>query len=165
MTEDDWHLVAGWWNDPEISYYADAESREYKLPQVQEIVREISMSAYCFIIEYKGKTVGDCWLQVMNLDRVLALYPHLDCRRIDLEIEKAYWGRGVCTAAIRLLTDFGSVSEGADAIFGMDVDDQDVRSRRAFERAGFAEHSTGIHLIDGREQGYFDFVIRRPGVT
>ena len=165
MTEDDCHLVAECWNDPDISYYADAEDRAYSLDAVQEIVRHISRSAYCFVIEYEGEPVGDCWLQEMNLDRVLALYPDLDCRRIDLEVERAYWGRGIGTAAIGLLADFGFGSEGADAIFGMDVDGDNIRSRRAFERAGFAEHSTGIHLIEGREQRYFDFVIRRSDIT
>ena len=164
MTEDDCHLVAEWWNDPDISYYADAEDRAYSLDAVQEIVRRISRSAYCFVIKYEGEPVGD-WLQEMNLDRVLALYPDLDCRRIDLEVERAYWGRGIGTAAIGLLADFGFGSEGADAIFGMDVDDHNIRSHRAFEKAGFAEHSTGIQLVKGQERVYYDFVIRRSDIT
>lgn len=163
MTEGDWHLIAGWWSDPDISYYADAENREYSLPQIQEIVRRISRWAYCFVIEYEGKPVGDFWLQEMNLNRVLTLYPGLDCRRIDLEIERAYWGRGIGTAVIRLLTDFGF--EGADAMFGIDVDDHNIGSRRAFEKAGFSEHSTGIQLVEGRERAYSDFVIRRSDAT
>ncbi len=161
--DDRGRLVARWWNDDDIASYADAENRDYTLAQVQEIVREISKSAYCFIIEYEGRPIGDCWLQEMNLGRILALYPGLDCRRIDLEIEKAYWGRGIGTSVISLLTDFGLRSEGADAIFGVDVADHNIGSRRAFEKAGFSEHR---HSIGRRqERVYYNFVIRRSGVT
>ncbi|MDE2867943.1 MAG: GNAT family N-acetyltransferase [Chloroflexota bacterium] len=137
LTEDDWDLVVGWWNDPEIAYYADEDPSEYTAEQVQEIVRGISRTAFCFVIEFEGRPVGECWLQQMNLERILRKNPGSDCRRIDLEIEKAYWGRGIGTAAIRLLVEFGFESEGADAIFAMDVADDNPRSRRAFEKAGF----------------------------
>ncbi len=165
MTESDWRLVTGWWNDPDIAYYADAADRSYTLAQIQEIVSRISKSAYCFIIEYEGRPIGECWLQEMNLDRVLEVERGLDCRRIDLEIEKAYWGRGIGTATIKLLVDFGLGPEDADAIFGMDVDDYNIGSRRAFEKAGFSEHSSGIQLVEGREQAYYDYVIRRSEIT
>ena len=58
LTEDDWDLVVGWWNDPDIANYADAEDGEYPQAQVQEIVRGISSRAYCFIIEYEGQARG-----------------------------------------------------------------------------------------------------------
>ena len=29
LTEGDWDLVVGWWNDAEIAYYADAEPIKY----------------------------------------------------------------------------------------------------------------------------------------
>jgi len=53
----------------------------------------------------------------------------------------------------------------ADAIFGMDVDDYNIGSRRAFEKAGFSEHSSGAHSVEGQEQAYRDFVIRRSDIT
>ncbi len=142
LTEDDWDMVVGWWNDPEIAADADANEGPYSLGQVQEIMRGISRSAFCFIIEFEGRPVGECWLQEMNLERVLRKNPGLDCRRIDIEIEKADWGRGIGTAAIRLLVEFGFRSEGADAIFAMDVADDNPRSRRAFEKAGFELYDT-----------------------
>jgi len=48
----------------------------------------ISKNAFCFIIEVDGKPVRECWLQRMNLKRILEKYPRLDCRRIDLIIGK-----------------------------------------------------------------------------
>ena len=135
LTEGDWDLVVGWWNDPEIAYFADAEPSKYTVRQVQEIVRGISRCAYCFVIEFEGRPVGECWLQEMNLKRILRRNPRLDCRRIDLAIEKGFWGLGIGTVAIRLLVGFES--ECADAIFAMDVADYNRGSRRAFEKAGF----------------------------
>ncbi len=142
LTEDDWDLVLGWWNDPEIAAYADSNESQYSLAQVQEIVRGISRHAYCFVIEFRGRPVGECWLQEMNLDRILRRHPEVDCRRIDIEIEKAYWGRGIGTTAIRMLVEFGFERNGADAIFAMDVADDNPRSRRAFEKAGFELYDT-----------------------
>jgi formate dehydrogenase subunit beta len=37
-----------------------------------------------FIIEFEGAPIGECWLQRMNLKRILRLYPGIDCRRIDM---------------------------------------------------------------------------------
>ena len=164
MTEGDWRLVAGWWNDPDIAHYADAENRNYTLAQVQEIVRQISRSAYCFIIEYEGKPIGDCWLQEMNLDRVLELERGRDCRRIDLEIERTYWNRGIGTAVIRLMVDFGFGTEGADAIFAI-VSDYNPRSRRAFEKAGLQLYDTIPQPPNSRAAVDYALVARRSDVT
>ncbi len=44
----------------------------------------------------------------MNIKRILEEHTDLDCRRIDLLIgEKEFWGRGIGTCVIRLLTEFG----------------------------------------------------------
>ena len=160
LTEDDWDLVVGWWNDPEIAYYSDTNDGKYTLERVQEIVRGISREAYCFVIEFEGRPVGECWLQAMNLERVLRRNPVVDCRRIDLEIEKAYWGRGIGTATIRLLVEFGFETEGADAIFAMDVADDNLGSRRAFEKAGFELYDTVKQPAGARARVNHDLVIR-----
>ena len=166
LTEDDWDLVVGWWNDPDIASYADAEPSVYSHTQVQEIVRGISDSAYCFVIEFKGRPVGECWLQEMNVQRILDRNPGLDCRRVPLEIEKDYWGRGIGTAAIRLLVEFGFETEGAEAIFAMDVADYNPGSRRAFEKAGFELYDTVPQPPGDRASVRHDLVIwadRRSG--
>ena len=159
LTEEDWDLVVGWWNDPDIASYSDSNESEYSLGQVQKIMRGISSHAYCFVIEFEGRPVGECWLQAMNLERILRRNPELDCRRIDLEIEKAYWGRGIGTAAIRLLVEFGFETDGADAIFAMDVADDNPRSRRAFEKAGFELYDTVPQPPGDRASVRHDLVI------
>lgn len=159
LTEDDWDLVLGWWNDPDIASYSDSNKSPYGLSQVQEIVRNISESAFCFVIEFEGRPVGECWLQEMNLERILRRHPGLDCRRIDLEIEKDYWGQGIGTATIRLLVNFGFEREGAGAIFAMDVADDNPRSRRAFEKAGFELYDTVEQPVGARASLSHDLVI------
>ncbi len=37
LTEGDWGLVVGLWNDPEVAFYADEEPRTYTTEQVQGI--------------------------------------------------------------------------------------------------------------------------------
>ncbi len=160
LTEDDWDLVLRWWNDPDIAYYAESNEGEYTLAQVRVIVRGISKEAYCFVIEFEGRPVGECWLQAMNVQRILDRNPGLDCRRVPLEIEKAYWGRGIGTSVIRLLVEFGFETEGADLIFAMDVADYNRGSRRAFEKAGFELYDTVQQPAGGRARVSHDLVIR-----
>ncbi len=151
LTEGDWGLVLGWWNDPEIACYSDSNEGEYSLGQVQKIMRSISRSAYCFVIEFESRPVEECWLQQMNVGRVLRRYPGLECRRIDIEIQKDFWDRGIGSTAIGLLVEFGFESERADGTFAMDVGQENGRSLRAFGKCGF-----GVEGVVGER---FDLVV------
>ena len=100
------------------------------------------------MIEVEGRPIGECWLQRMNLRRIVDQFPGKDLRRIDLMIgEKELWGRGYGAEAIALLVDFGYSREAADAIFGM-VSAGNARSLRAFEKCGFYRHAA-IREEDG----------------
>jgi aminoglycoside 6'-N-acetyltransferase len=139
MTENDWTLVTPWETDPEVLYWSDMEPITSRtLEEVQAIFRSVSQHAYCFIIEYQGDPIGDCWLQEMNLEHILKKYPGKDCRRIDLVIgEKGLWGKGLGTDVIRTLTGFVFDHEKADMVFGI-PGDHNQRSQRAFEKAGYS---------------------------
>ena len=68
------------------------------MEEVQELYCTVCAHAFCFVIEADGRPVGDCWLQEVNLDRILKQYPDEDCRRIDLMIgQKGSLGRGIGT--------------------------------------------------------------------
>jgi RimJ/RimL family protein N-acetyltransferase len=140
MTEADWGVLARWNGDPEVLWYCEGDQVSSRpLDDVQGIYREVSQTGLCFIIEAGGHPIGECWLQEMNYDRILSRYPGMDCRRIDLMIgEKRLWGQGYGTDTIRALTRFGFEEEGADLIFACGVGDYNPRSRRAFEKAGYA---------------------------
>jgi RimJ/RimL family protein N-acetyltransferase len=139
MTGEDWDLLYRWNNDPEVLYYAEAdEVTSYTMAEVQELYCHVCQHAFCFIMEADGSPVGECWLQEMNLERVLVRYPDLDCRRIDLAIgEKGLWGQGIGTEAIRLLTDYAFLEQGVDLIYEPGIADYNVRSRKAFQRVGY----------------------------
>jgi len=139
MTEDDWDILVVWNNDPEVLFYSEGDDvSAYTREQVQIIYRTVSQKAFCFIVENNGIPVGECYLQKMNLDRILSKYPKLDCRRIDIMIgEKNYWGLGIGTEVIRLLTDFGFQKQGADMIFGCDIGDHNIRSLSMFQKLGY----------------------------
>ena len=139
MTEDDWEVLLKWNSDSEVLYYAEgAEVKSYTLEQIQDIYRGVCENAFCFIIEFDGKPVGECWLQRMNLDRIIEKYPGIDCRRIDLMIgDKMLWGKGIGTQVIQLLTELGFEEEKADLIFGCDIADYNHASRRAFQKNGY----------------------------
>jgi aminoglycoside 6'-N-acetyltransferase len=143
MTEDDWDVLLKWNSDPEVLYYSEGNDvTSYNLEEIQDIYRSTSQNAFCFVIEVDNKPIGECWLQKMNLEALLREYPDLDCRRIDLMIgEKQYWNRGIGTEVIRMLTDFGFQEQGADMIFGCHIADYNVRSLRAFQKAGYNIHS------------------------
>lgn len=139
MAETDWSVLARWNSDAEVLWYSEGEDvSSYSLTDVKGIYRGVSQTGFCFIIELRGQAIGECWLQEMNLERILASYPELDCRRIDLTIgEKRFWGHGYGTETIGLLTRFGFEREDADLIFACGVADYNPRSRRAFERIGY----------------------------
>ncbi|HEV2125846.1 MAG TPA: GNAT family N-acetyltransferase [Chloroflexota bacterium] len=139
MTEDDWDLILAINNDPEIGYFTEEDEwAPYTLEQLQRIYRSISQQAHMFVIEYEGRAIGECWLQRMNLPRLIDRFPGRDLRRIDLAIgDKHLWGQGLGTEVLRLLVRFAFEQEGAEIVFGVDVGGYNSGSRRAFEKAGF----------------------------
>ncbi len=163
MTEDDWDVLSKWNSDPEVLYYSEGDDvTAYTLEDVQGIYRSVSQNAFCFIIEVDGKTVGECWLQKMNLERILQKYPDLDCRRIDIMIgEKKYWGRGIGTEAIRLLTEFGFRKEGTDMIFGCGIADYNIRSLRACQKTGYEVVSKLKQTPGGKANYIYDAALTK----
>ena len=142
MGEGDWDILLEWNNDPAVMELADHNPfEESTVEELQTIYRWISTHAYCFIMEVEGNPIGECWLQQMNLQRIVAQFPNQDLRRIDLMIgEKELWGRGYGTEAIGLLVEFGFQTERADAIFAPVMADNH-RSQRAFQKNGFTCHA------------------------
>lgn len=139
MTERDWDIVQKWESDPELLYYWDGDwIEDRELETTQMIYRGVSQTAFVFIAELDSRPIGCCWLQKMNLERILKHFPGKELHRIDLAIgEKELWGKGLGTEMIRILTEFGFKHERADAIFGCSIADYNPRSRRAFEKNGY----------------------------
>jgi len=139
MTDKDWELLFLWNSDPEVLYFAEEDDiTAYTLEEVKHLYCSVCAKAICFIIEADGLPIGECWLQEMNLERVLEKYPDLDVRRIDLAIgEKDHWNKGIGTTVIRMLTVFCFDQENADLIYEPGIADYNNRSLRAFQKSGY----------------------------
>ena len=163
MTEQDWDLLVRWNNDPAVLYYAEGDDvSSYSREQVQAIYRGVSQKALCFIMQVGGKPIGECWLQQMNLERILQRHPGFDCRRIDLMIgEKAYWGRGLGTEVIRLLTRFAFEREQADVVFGCDIADHNPASLKAFQKVGYQVQAKIGQPPGDKARHRYDLVLAR----
>jgi RimJ/RimL family protein N-acetyltransferase len=149
MCERDWPWVYRWDSNPDVLRWVEGNAPPADLAAVQAIYRSVSQLAYCFIIK-AGQPVGWCWLQRMNLPRILERYPGVDCRRIDLAIgEPARWSCGIGTTAIGLLTTF-AFRDGAAMVFGCDIAGFNERSLRAFARCGYREVGRARDVFDPR---------------
>ncbi len=139
MTDEDWDLLLKWNNDPEVLYYAEGDDiTSYTLEGIQDLYCSVCENAFCFIIEVDEIPIGECWLQEMNMERVLDAYPDMDVRRIDLAIgEKDYWNKGIGTTVIEMLTRFGFEQEKADLIYEPGIADYNLRSMKAFQKVGY----------------------------
>jgi aminoglycoside 6'-N-acetyltransferase len=153
LTEDDWELLLKWNNDKEVLFFAEIDDIEsMTIAEVKNLYRSISKEAFCFIIKYDSISIGDCWLQRMNLTHIREENIGLDCRRIDLEIgEKDYWNKGIGTNVIRLLTRFALHKEKADRVFGI-VSSHNIRSMKAFEKNGYKEYGKNKLPVGGKAE-------------
>lgn len=144
LTEAHWPHLYRWYSDPEVLFFTEGDNvSAYSAEDVRGIYSQVSQTAFCFLIEVdvgQGAmvSVGDGWLQEMNYDHILERYPGLDVRRIDLAIgEMDYWGQGIGTETIRLLTEFAFLQQGADVVYNVGIWDYNLRSWKAFQRVGY----------------------------
>ena len=161
LTENDWAPLLAWNNDPEVLAWAEGDEVESRtLDEVRHIYRSISVNAHCFLMELDGEPIGECWLQRMNLERLVARHPGEDVRRIDIAIGlPALWGQGLGREAVGLLLDFGFRREGVDVIYAC-VDADNARSRRMFSSLGFAVEA-GMNAAASRGDAELDLALTR----
>lgn len=138
LCDDHFALLYKWNADPEVVYWSEEdEVTSNSVDTVHMIYGVVSQCSYCFLIEYCGVPIGECWLQEMNLQNILALYPNKDVRRIDMMIgEKDYWQKGLGTQMVAMLVKFAFEQQATDVVCGL-LCDYNIRSRKTFERNGF----------------------------
>ncbi len=132
-------LLSKWYSDPEVLYWTEFEEVEPYTPEiVEKMYQAVSQKALCFAVEANGNTIGDCWLQEMNLPEVIAMYPAgTDIRRIDMAIgEKDYWGKGIGSIFVKMLIDYAFRVQKVDVLHCLCAD-YNLRSRRMWQKYGF----------------------------
>ncbi len=162
LTENDWVPLLAWNNDSEVLAWAEGDEIESRtLDEVQRMWRAISVNAHCFLMELDGKPIGECWLQRMNLQRLVARHSGEDVRRIDIAIGlPALWGQGLGREAVGLLLDFGFGSEGVDVIYAL-VDPENTRSRRMFASLGFVVVASTDCATGSEADAELDLALKR----
>jgi RimJ/RimL family protein N-acetyltransferase len=79
---------------------------------------------------------------------------------VDLQLDRSWWGKGIGTRAIRLLTAHG-FGHGADLIFAVDVASDNFGSQGAFQTNGY-ELWGQVEQPAGAKVPYrFDFLCHR----
>ena len=139
MREDDLPRALEWDNHPQVHHFMQDDTTPlFTLEDLGDMYHDIAEAAHVFVIELAGCDIGTCWLQDMNVERLKRRFPGRALKRIDLLIGVPdLWGRGIGARVIRLLTRFGLVTLGADAIFAVGIYDINPRSLGAFRNAGF----------------------------
>ena len=166
LTEDDWEYLVKWEGNPEVTYWFGGfffkdGSEAYLLREVQEHFRLGSQNAYIWIIEFKKKPIGYCTLALGAVDdEIFAEFAERDCRNIEIVIgEKKFWGQGIGTKAIHLVTQFAFERDNAEVLCVIDVSDFNVRARRVFEKNGFEVYTTRRMPPGERERDLYYLVL------
>lgn len=135
-----------WLNDPEVMQFTEARFRPHTLDNIRAYVEQINASSTDRIwrILCDGRHVGNVKLAGINGRH----------RRANLSLligDRAVWGRGVATQAIRLATAESFKGYDLFKIFaGMYA--TNLACIRAFEKAGYVVEATlrGHRCHDGR---------------
>ena len=138
LTDEHLLLLYKWNADPEVTFWCESGDGANDEETVRDIYSYVSPIAYCFLLEVDGKPIGDCWLENMNVQEIIDAYPNLNMKRIDMMIgEKDWWGRGIGSALIGMLTDFAFEHDGVDVLYIPSVFDYNIRSQKAFLKNGY----------------------------
>ncbi len=162
MIERDWPLIEAINNNPEVGYFSEGDEwRPYTVEKLQRIYRSISENALMFVIEHENVAVGECWLQRMNVQRILDEFRGRDVRRIDIAIgDPQLWGQGLGSEAIALLVQLAFEREGVDLLVCF-CGGHNPRSRRAFENAGLTVLRT-VPTPESRKSAFgYDLILTR----
>lgn len=163
MTEYDWDIIWKWNYNPNTLYFSGDRSLIKNSPeQIQETYRDISKDVFCFIIEVDTNPIGDCWLQKVDIERILIAHPVMRCRRIDLIIGDIEFLDPIFSIdVIRTLTKFAFKEENADIIFGCEIPDYNQQSLKAFQKVGYQIYAK-VRQPPGKKSKYvYDVILTR----
>jgi [ribosomal protein S5]-alanine N-acetyltransferase len=137
----------GWLGDPEVNRYLEVRFREQRRADVEAFVAAMEASERDLLLGISdltlGRHVGNIKLGPIDRNHKLG--------EIGIMIgDRAAWGRGIGTAAIRRIADIAGHELGLRKL-SAGCYAANLASRKAFERAGFAVEAVrpAHFLLDG----------------
>ena len=133
LTEDDaTQEYVDWMNDPEINQYLESRFYTQTIESTKDFIRSVTNdNNYQFGIfdNESGKHIGNIKLGSIN-----HIHKYGD---IGFLIgDKSFWGKGIATEAIRLVTDFAFNNLGLHKVWG-GAYAPNIGSKKAFLKNGF----------------------------
>jgi ribosomal-protein-alanine N-acetyltransferase len=135
FVEGDWPAVHAYASDPEIYRYRSSVPHTTE-EQTRELIRRIlarqaeqPRAEYFFalILRVDARLIGECFLRMLSFDDREAF--------IGYSLDRAYWGQGYTTEAVRALIGFGFRELGLARIVA-GCHPENIGSRRVMEKAG-----------------------------
>lgn len=152
--EDVNQTYVNWLRDPEVNQYLETRHTEQTLASVGDFVRAMiaSPDQHLFAICMDGKHVGNIKVGPIK-------HPH-QLADVSLFIgDRGAWGKGVATAAIRLISRFAILTLGLKKL-NAGVYGPNLGSAKAFLKAGYTQEGLrrrhyrfGSGMVDALEFG------------
>ena len=120
-----------WMNDPEVVEYTRQADRLHSMESVTRYAKEqlASKTEHFFGIFHEGSHIGNIKLGPVDSERACAEIGYIIGR-------KDYWNKGVASAVVRAVADFGLGELGLGKIEA-GCDEENVASVKALRNAGF----------------------------
>ena len=147
LLRDDMPHFASWFADLELTAYLGRPGRSYTLEQEQqwfEGLRDSGDPAFAIIVREGDRVIGN--LRLLHIDQRHGV------AELGIAIgDKAAWGQGYGSEAVRLLADYGLTFCGLHTIFLWLVAFNE-RGHQAYLKAGFKEAGRirSCYLLDGK---------------
>ena len=105
------------------------------LEESLDILNKFIEGKHTFALSYQGKTIGSLGIEKYNEEKY-SDFSSLQAREIGYVLSKDYWGQGLMSEAVKIVTDYLFDIVDLDVIFvGHFVNNK--RSERVIEKAGF----------------------------
>ena len=124
-----------WLNDKSVNVFLETRWSEQSIDKIKEFVESTIKSTHSilFAIVFKGGHIGNIKIGPIN--------EHYHYADISFFLgDKEYWGKGIATRAIKLVSDYGFSELGLHKIKA-GVFNENIGSIKALKKAGFIEEA------------------------
>lgn len=148
-------FLVKWNQDREVIRWVETDpSKELTEEEIKSIYITASKDSLCFLIVYQNQPIGECWLQPMNITKVINRHPGTAVGRIDLMIgENDFQNAGIGTMVVEMLTEYASDSKMYEVLYGFMRADN-MRSRSVFRKNGYKLQTKGYVLKNEDEKQF-----------